>query len=175
MHQRHHLRQSWPLATPPHPALPPHRELDVSSNQLAVLPDSIVRMPALQQLVVDHNALEYLPDNIGSCTSLVRLVANTNQLTALPSSLALLPRLQRLDASANLLTTVPPALGGIKTLKEFNLRWGAPLVCAACVPLQQQLLQCWHPPGHSLVEPGSRKQSQAWVASSQGLAHGCDH
>lgn len=61
--------------------------LDISSNQLTLLPDTMSGMPRLTGLVARDNLLKKLPDALGFSPSLCILDVTNNELTYLPASL----------------------------------------------------------------------------------------
>lgn len=61
--------------------------LDVSSNRLSVLPDTLCNLPKLRALLVRGNCLKKLPDALGFTPPLCILDVSDNKLTYLPASL----------------------------------------------------------------------------------------
>ena len=103
------------------PQLVSLRSLNLSSNGLLALPDSIGACSKLEVLAASNNPLTQLPDSLGACPALTHLDVSSCRLLALPASLAR-SRLQRLFCQNNELPKVPTALGHLSTLKEWNCR-----------------------------------------------------
>nr|CAH7746246.1 unnamed protein product [Callosobruchus chinensis] len=74
--------------------------LDISHNDLNLVPSSICKFFKLVTLKLDYNNLSCLPDGIGNLRKLKLLSASHNYLTILPGSIKLLC-LDRLDLSSN--------------------------------------------------------------------------
>ncbi|XP_014490565.2 plant intracellular Ras-group-related LRR protein 9-like [Vigna radiata var. radiata] len=85
--------------------------LDVSSNQLSVIPDSICGLESLEELNLSSNALESLPESIGLLQKLKVLNVSGNKLSALPDSISKCSSLVELDASFNSLSYLPTNIG----------------------------------------------------------------
>lgn len=96
------------------------RVLNVSSNELEALPDSILRLTNLQELHIGHNKLRRLPERIGLMGSLHRLELANNELDRLPVTLAGLTRMERLDAESNRLEILPENLDAMRSCKTLN-------------------------------------------------------
>jgi Leucine-rich repeat (LRR) protein len=79
--------------------------VDVRSNGLPVLPDSLFALPRLHTLRAAGNALRALPPSLAACASLTHLDLGSNRLQSLPmEALAALPLLSRLRITGNPLT-----------------------------------------------------------------------
>lgn len=79
--------------------------LDVHSNQLRSLPNSIGCLIKLKVLNVSDNSLESLPKSIKDCRALEKLIANFNKLTKLPE-------IGQAASLANVAAEPPQANGG---------------------------------------------------------------
>jgi Leucine-rich repeat (LRR) protein len=77
--------------------------LDVSSNILETLPQSIGRLASLQSLNVDHNGLFRLPEF--QLKRLLSLSAVGNKISLLPNTLSECIELQTIDLSGNPLSS----------------------------------------------------------------------
>ncbi|KAA6397536.1 MAG: putative E3 ubiquitin-protein ligase SMURF2 [Streblomastix strix] len=96
-------------------------ELDASGNQLRSIPNTISRLINLQTLNLRYNMLEYLCEDIERLNKLQTLRLDNNQLYNLPDRFTL-QSLEILDLSQNFITELPSSLGGCINLVELNLR-----------------------------------------------------
>jgi Leucine-rich repeat (LRR) protein len=115
-------------------------ELDLSKNDLAVLPDVIGQLKALTKLdVKDNRRLKALPDSLAACTQLTDLDIGRTKIERLPSLPALdlldadgvpsldLESVARLTTLTNLtlsdceLETLPDSFAGLKQLQWLTL------------------------------------------------------
>ena len=84
-------------AGPIPPCLPQAlKDLDVGSNQLTALPESLGSLKQLRYLNAMSNRLAALPEGIGGCTALLRLGLKGNRLVGLPASVGQLASLVEL-------------------------------------------------------------------------------
>ncbi|XP_059352731.1 leucine-rich repeat and calponin homology domain-containing protein 1-like isoform X2 [Daphnia carinata] len=83
--------------------------LDISRNQLSVLPAYLCKLP-LQVLLVSHNRLVSLPEEINQLAELIELDASCNQLSHLPIQLGDLQHLESLNLRKNFLVELPREL-----------------------------------------------------------------
>ncbi|KAK4515123.1 uncharacterized protein ATC70_002733 [Mucor velutinosus] len=86
--------------------MPALEELDVSYNQLRMLPHDL-ELQTLQILNVCSNQLDFIPKSIARCYQLKSLNLSKNHLTSLPADLVNLRKLELLDISENLLCIMP--------------------------------------------------------------------
>jgi Leucine-rich repeat (LRR) protein len=98
------------------------RELDLSSNQLKSLPDSIGDLINLEKLDLSSNQLECLPDSFGNLINLQILALSYNQLKSLPDSIGNLINLRKLGLSHNQLESLPDSIGNLINLKGLWLQ-----------------------------------------------------
>jgi Leucine-rich repeat (LRR) protein len=101
-------------------------KLDLSHNNLSVLPECIGNFINLQELNLYSNQLTTLPSSIDKLTNLQRLGLSLNQLVALPSSIGNLTNLQYLEVYDNQLTTLPSSIGNLIHLRHINY-YGNPI------------------------------------------------
>lgn len=97
------------------------RNLDISKNRIAVLPDEISRFKQIKQLNIEGNRLQCLPSSISSLKKLEMLNASLNMIRGLPSSFVELSHLKQIYLSSNRLREFPIQLLGIKTLEVVEL------------------------------------------------------
>jgi hypothetical protein len=82
-------------------------ELDLSRNEIAILPDFIGEvMVNLTELNLSHNALQSIPNNIENLTNMVKLNLSRNILTGIPNCIKYLPNLKSIDLSYNSINDV---------------------------------------------------------------------
>ncbi|AVM75387.1 leucine-rich repeat domain-containing protein [Magnetospirillum gryphiswaldense] len=86
------------------------RILDVTKNQLDVLPDTLGDLVELRSLHAFRNNLTALPSSIGRCRHLTFLDVDSNPLQTLPAELVQLTALEALDFSRTQVTTLPSGL-----------------------------------------------------------------
>ncbi|KAG5892583.1 hypothetical protein JTB14_036792 [Gonioctena quinquepunctata] len=102
--------------------------LDLSHNELAVLPNQICKLHQLQTLNLNFNILRALPAGLGNLKNLKTLSAANNNITSLPGSMKKL-RLQSIDVSHNKFLEHVPARAAtlssplkVCSLKEYASR-----------------------------------------------------
>lgn len=95
--------------------------LDLSNNQLILLPSEIGKFVNLQVLKIAYNKLSFLLSEIGNLKKLVQLDLNDNRLTSLPPEIGNLKVLEYLDLSNNSLASLPPGIGDLEKLVQLDL------------------------------------------------------
>ncbi|KAL2481809.1 Plant intracellular Ras-group-related LRR protein 6 [Abeliophyllum distichum] len=97
--------------------------LNVHSNQLKTLPNSIGCLSKLKVLNVSGNLLHSLPRTIENCRSLEELNANFNQLTQLPDTIGFeLLNLKKLSVNSNKLIFLPSSTSHLTNLQILDVR-----------------------------------------------------
>ncbi|CAN6449301.1 unnamed protein product [Victoria cruziana] len=97
------------------------QELYLSSNLLLALPESIGLLLRLKILDVSGNRLKALPDGISSCRSLIELDASFNELTYLPTGIGYeLVHLQKLLIHLNKMRSLPSSICEMKSLRQLD-------------------------------------------------------
>ncbi|KDP37416.1 hypothetical protein JCGZ_07943 [Jatropha curcas] len=97
--------------------------LDVHSNQLKSLPNSIGCLSKLKVLNIAGNLLAFLPRTIGNCRCLEELNANFNKLSQLPDSIGFeLVNLKKLAVNSNKLASLPDSITHLSCLKTLDAR-----------------------------------------------------
>ncbi|HAS40186.1 MAG TPA: hypothetical protein DCS93_06880 [Microscillaceae bacterium] len=86
--------------------------LDLSNQQLSVLPPMLLECGNLEELNLAHNQLTSIPADIQQLTKLKTLDLSHNQLKGLPPEILKL-KLKSLDLRHNLLESVPKSMGTI--------------------------------------------------------------
>ncbi|OAY85758.1 plant intracellular Ras-group-related LRR protein 1 [Ananas comosus] len=97
--------------------------LDVHSNQLKSLPNSIGCLSKLKVLNVSGNLLETLPKTIEDCRALEELNANFNKLIKLPDTMGFeLTNLKKLSVNSNKLAFLPYSTSHMTALRVLDAR-----------------------------------------------------
>uniref|UniRef100_A0A8C5I2Q7 Protein scribble homolog n=1 Tax=Gouania willdenowi TaxID=441366 RepID=A0A8C5I2Q7_GOUWI len=96
-------------------------QLDLGSNELEVLPDTLGALPNLRELWLDRNQLSSLPPELGNLRRLVCLDVSENRLEELPSELNGLLALTDLLLTQNLLEAIPDSIGCLKQLSIMKV------------------------------------------------------
>lgn len=79
------------------------RTVDLTSNWLKALPETIGSWTGCQSLLCSDNALAELPKAISQLASLQKLILSNNKLSTLPREIAMLPKVKVLQLDSNLL------------------------------------------------------------------------
>jgi hypothetical protein len=95
--------------------------LEVISNKLGLLPDSVGHLSNLMDLRIQNNQLKSLPTSVGNLRGLVYLDAYGNQLQLLPDSVGQLENLNFLFVQNNKLQSLPDNVGNIKSLLSVRV------------------------------------------------------
>uniref|UniRef100_A0A8D3DU88 Protein scribble homolog n=1 Tax=Scophthalmus maximus TaxID=52904 RepID=A0A8D3DU88_SCOMX len=96
-------------------------QLDLGSNELEVLPDTLGALPNLRELWLDRNQLSSLPPELGNLRRLVCLDVSENRLEELPSEINGLLALTDLLLTQNLLEVIPDSIGCLKQLSILKV------------------------------------------------------
>ena len=97
------------------------KELDLSGEELTMLPAEIGQLEQLQNLHISENELTALPTEIGQLKQLRVLYAYDNHLTTLPAEISELAQLAELWIGGNQLTTLPSELFQLSQLRELRI------------------------------------------------------
>uniref|UniRef100_A0A673GUI0 Protein scribble homolog n=1 Tax=Sinocyclocheilus rhinocerous TaxID=307959 RepID=A0A673GUI0_9TELE len=96
-------------------------QLDLGSNVLEVLPDTLGALPNLRELWLDRNQLSSLPPELGNLRQLVCLDVSENRLSELPTEISGLIALTDLLLSENLLEVLPDSIGETISLLQTSI------------------------------------------------------
>jgi leucine-rich repeat protein SHOC2 len=96
-------------------------ELNLASNRLTTLPNSISKLDYLTELNLKRNQLTSLPKDIGNLSNLAKLNLEDNRLTSLAKSIGNLSSLTILCLAGNKLVNLPVNIVSLSSLTELNL------------------------------------------------------
>ncbi|PPS00927.1 hypothetical protein GOBAR_AA19748 [Gossypium barbadense] len=142
--------------------------LNVSSNLLHTLPKTIENCKSLEELNANFNQLSVLPDTIGfELINLKKLSVNANKLCFLPQSISHLTSLRVLDArlnclSYNKITSLPDSIGCLKKLQKLCVE-GNPLVSPPMEVFEQSLQAVNEYLSEKMKAGQSPPKKQSWV------------
>ena len=130
--------------------------LDLSNNQLSLLPEDLLRLHRLRVLFASNNRFTTLPAVLGRCESLdlvgfksnaiedvpedalpasLRwLILTDNRVAAMPDSLGSCPRMQKLMLAGNRLAALPSTLGECRNLELLRIAANRFETLAAALP-----------------------------------------
>ncbi|GAN09927.1 leucine-rich repeat-containing protein 58-like [Mucor ambiguus] len=97
------------------------RKLDLSSNYLTELPESIGYMQNLEALSVAKNRIKALPDTIGYLSNLSELDVSYNELEHVTPCIGYLEKLKTLSLAYNQITHLPTDVSGLVGLISLDL------------------------------------------------------
>jgi len=101
-------------------------DLNIGSNQLTYLPDSIGQLKSLEKLTICCSELKRIPETIGYLTGLNELILKCKKLEHLPESLAQITQLRGLDIPSRLFSELPISI--IKRYRDKELwLYGLPI------------------------------------------------
>ncbi|MET0648934.1 MAG: COR domain-containing protein [Pyrinomonadaceae bacterium] len=98
------------------------RTLNLSGQELTVLPPQLGHLTNLVHLDISNNRLDSLPTVLWQLKGLKQLNLANNQLTALPADIRQLTNLKTLDLRNNNLTGIPPEVLELQHLSTLDLR-----------------------------------------------------
>ncbi len=97
------------------------RDLRLSGNKLATLPDAIGSLVYLESLDLRGNAILTLPGKLFEAKKLKNLNLASNQIATLPDSISLASSLEFLDLSGNQLMVLPDSFANLTSLQILKL------------------------------------------------------
>jgi Leucine-rich repeat (LRR) protein len=119
------------------------RRLDITSNDITSLPDSLSKLSQLEELSIGISLSMYsCPEVIGQLPSLQRLDLSSNYFTSLPDSLGDLRRLQWLSIDrCTLLQALPPTFTRLHQLRELSMK-DCRVLQVGVLPLPDTVVVC---------------------------------
>jgi Leucine-rich repeat (LRR) protein len=96
-------------------------KLELKSNKLGKIPDSIFSLNSIEYLDLSYNNLNKLPDQFKNLQSLEHLDLGYNQVTEIPRSIGSLKNLKFLNLSHNKLKSLPSSIGALTSLEKLIL------------------------------------------------------
>jgi Leucine-rich repeat (LRR) protein len=102
--------------------LPHLKELDLSCNNLNIIPDTVYKIKTLRRFNFSQNCASEISHLIGELDELITLNLSRNKLLILPNTLCKLYRLKKLYVNSNLLSFVgiPAGIGKLSELEIFS-------------------------------------------------------
>lgn len=97
------------------------RKLNLSNNKLKSIPKNISDLNKLESLDLSNNKIELLYANIFNLNKLRVLILNNNNLISFPKQIEKLVNLKILSLSGNLLQDLPPEFMNLNKLEELNI------------------------------------------------------
>lgn len=94
--------------------------LNLTDTAMAALPD-FSRLGDLKRLNLSHDQMFVVPSDLGQLKSLIVLNLSNNKITSLPAEMSGLTNLSALDVSFNQITTLPESFSALANLKQLNL------------------------------------------------------
>lgn len=95
------------------------QELDLSGNNIMILPDEIGNFEQLQVLNINSNRLQKIPISIKKLKKLTHLGIAYNKFKIYPDEINEITTLQTLDISGNQLIDIPEQIGNLKSLNAL--------------------------------------------------------
>lgn len=130
-----------------------YERMNVSFNAITELPPELpLRLPHLHFLDLSYNQIEVLPESFGLLFHLKTLLLKHNKLKSLPQSFVHHVKLEKIDLSNNFLKELPEGIGKMESLCKLNVSDNKlkilPLSLGNCKTLTLLLAQ-----GNRLNEP----------------------
>ncbi|RUS89596.1 hypothetical protein EGW08_002614 [Elysia chlorotica] len=140
-----------------------YEAMTASFNALTELPVELpLRLPHLSSLDLSHNQLRVLPESFGLLFHLAEIHMQYNRLAALPESFLHLVKLEKIDLSHNEIRQLPENIGNMEKLSRLNvshnklktlpLSLGSPMCRVHLLLAQQNRLES---PPQAVCEEGS--------------------
>ncbi|WP_149243066.1 leucine-rich repeat domain-containing protein [Dyadobacter sp. 32] len=115
------LKNEYLLATTLNEITDQTTALDLSSQQLDSIPETIFRYPKIKVLLLYNNSIKHISERIAELTSLTTLNLYINKLTSLPPQIEKLTALREVVLSFNEFDSLGPQIGELNSLITLNL------------------------------------------------------
>jgi Leucine-rich repeat (LRR) protein len=99
------------------------RVLTVNNNLLSQLPDQLWRLSKLTEIVASHNKIKHVPTQMEWLADLRILKLDNNKIKRLPPKLSQLQRLTLLYLHENKIAELPREVTHLGNLQELSLEW----------------------------------------------------
>ncbi|WP_182953273.1 leucine-rich repeat domain-containing protein [Pedobacter gandavensis] len=99
-------------------------DLDLSSNDIKVLPNAILKLRKLKTLKLDFDSLTNLPNNFSDLKALEHLNLSNNRLRNLPDNFWNLENLKTLNLISNPIDELAESIGRLSSLEVLDLQNG---------------------------------------------------
>lgn len=96
------------------------RRLDISDNQVKIIPSEIGALQSLAELNLSKNFIVEIPEEIGYCKNLLFLDLGSNYITGFPKSFVNLSHLASLNLTDNSLTQLPQDIDRLYNLQFLD-------------------------------------------------------
>lgn len=97
------------------------QKLDISTNNLTTLPDSIASLTSLRILDFTKNKFTVFPEILCSMPNITNLIFWNNQISTVPESIGNMSGLKSLNFAFNKITTLPKRIGDLSNLETLSL------------------------------------------------------
>lgn len=97
------------------------KTLDISTNNLTTLPDSMAQMTKLRGLEFNKNKFTVFPEVLCSLPNLTFISFWNNQIAVVPESISNITSLKSLNFAFNKITTLPDSIGDLSNLTTLSL------------------------------------------------------
>jgi hypothetical protein len=95
--------------------------VDLSRNELKVLPERIRNLSQIEVLNLSFNHINELPAELFECNMLKKLELSSNKLTIIPSLVTSLISMVELDLADNGITVLPDGIAALPNLQVLNV------------------------------------------------------
>ena len=106
--------RAWFLDLANQPAIQAVTRLDLSHNQISVIPPEIGALVNLRELNLRGNQIAVIPPELGALVNLRELYFSDNNISMLPPEIGSLVNLRQLDLINNQISVVPAEIAGMK-------------------------------------------------------------